>query len=125
MRPKEAKLMEVEHRMVATELGREGLVIVHKLAVKIQGIAWDCSGGRCGLYWAFAETMRPKCPCVPTFSTQVARIKLPCTSYQFIHVINCGSHFIVSMYIKVSPHILDNSFYLSFSTRLWVLLVCL
>lgn len=36
--------MEVEHGMVATELGREGLVIVHKLGVKIQGVTWDCSG---------------------------------------------------------------------------------
>lgn len=67
VRPKEAKLTEVEHGMVASELGREGLVTVHNLGVKIQGVAWDCSGGHCDLYWAFSETMRPNVPVFPHF----------------------------------------------------------
>lgn len=44
VRPKKAKLIEIEHGMVATALGREGLVIVHKLGMKIKVWHGDCSG---------------------------------------------------------------------------------
>lgn len=44
VRPKKAKLMEIEHGMVATELGREGLVTVHKLCMKTKVWHGDCSG---------------------------------------------------------------------------------